>query len=231
MVADGPDDMFLVGDTHQRIYDNHVTLGSLGINIRGRSSRLTLSYRTTRQILATALSMLDGDELRRPRRRRGHSGRLPIAAAGRPARAPRCGLMDRRAGLIVVATAGLGTVGRVTRRLPADPRDGRGRDVAARRRRDCRGRDRTRRSTKPGRCPRRHDAPLQGPRIPAHDHRRRPGRAGPPRQHRATSAGSARYERERLRDRSLLFVAATRARDELAIFWHGTPSPFLSHLS
>ena len=54
-VAAGPDDMFLVGDTHQRIYDNHVTLGSLGINIRGRSSRLTLSYRTTRQILATAL--------------------------------------------------------------------------------------------------------------------------------------------------------------------------------
>ena len=30
------------------------------------------------------------------------------------------------------------------------------------------------------------------------------------------------------RDRSLLFVAATRARDELAVFWHGTPSPFLT---
>jgi superfamily I DNA/RNA helicase len=37
-----------------------------------------------------------------------------------------------------------------------------------------------------------------------------------------------RYGRERQRDRSLLFVAATRARDELAIFWHGVPSPFLS---
>ena len=37
-----------------------------------------------------------------------------------------------------------------------------------------------------------------------------------------------RYQRERQRDRSLLFVAATRARDELAIFWHGTPSPFLT---
>jgi len=36
-----------------------------------------------------------------------------------------------------------------------------------------------------------------------------------------------RYERERMRERSRLFVAATRAR-ELAIFWHGTPSPFLS---
>jgi hypothetical protein len=38
-----------------------------------------------------------------------------------------------------------------------------------------------------------------------------------------------RYQRERQRYRSMLFVAATRARDELAVFWHGTPSPFLTH--
>jgi superfamily I DNA/RNA helicase len=37
----------------------------------------------------------------------------------------------------------------------------------------------------------------------------------------------ARYTRELRRDRSLLFVAATRARDDLAIFWHGKPSRFL----
>ena len=37
----------------------------------------------------------------------------------------------------------------------------------------------------------------------------------------------SRYQRERQRDRSLLFVAATRARDELAVSWHGDPSPFL----
>lgn len=36
-----------------------------------------------------------------------------------------------------------------------------------------------------------------------------------------------RYERELKQARSLLFVAATRARDSLAITWHGTPSPFL----
>jgi hypothetical protein len=40
--------MFIAGDTHQRIYDHQVALGSLGINIRGRFSRLTLSYRTTK---------------------------------------------------------------------------------------------------------------------------------------------------------------------------------------
>jgi superfamily I DNA/RNA helicase len=36
-----------------------------------------------------------------------------------------------------------------------------------------------------------------------------------------------RYRREIQRTRSLLFVAATRARDDLAILWHGTPSRFL----
>ncbi len=54
-----PNDIFIAGDTHQRIYDHHVTLGPLGINIRGRSTRLTLSYRTTRQILDWALGIID----------------------------------------------------------------------------------------------------------------------------------------------------------------------------
>jgi superfamily I DNA/RNA helicase len=36
-----------------------------------------------------------------------------------------------------------------------------------------------------------------------------------------------RYQRELMRARSLLFVAATRARDSLVISWHGEPSRFL----
>lgn len=61
VVDRGPDDLFLVGDAHQRIYGNQVSLGTLGVNIRGRSSRLTLSYRTTRQILAAAVRVLSGE--------------------------------------------------------------------------------------------------------------------------------------------------------------------------
>jgi superfamily I DNA/RNA helicase len=38
---------------------------------------------------------------------------------------------------------------------------------------------------------------------------------------------AVRYERELKQARSLLFVAATRARDAHAITWHGAPSPFL----
>jgi superfamily I DNA/RNA helicase/mRNA-degrading endonuclease RelE of RelBE toxin-antitoxin system len=61
MVGRGPNDLFLTGDTHQRIYDNYVSLGSLGIEIRGRSSWLTLTYRSTHEIL-TAASRILGTE-------------------------------------------------------------------------------------------------------------------------------------------------------------------------
>lgn len=36
-----------------------------------------------------------------------------------------------------------------------------------------------------------------------------------------------RYQREIEQAHSLLFVAATRARDSLVISWHGRPNPFL----
>ena len=57
-VPPGPDDMFVVGDAHQRIYDNHVSLAKVGINVRGRSRRLTVNYRTTQEILALAVPTL-----------------------------------------------------------------------------------------------------------------------------------------------------------------------------
>lgn len=62
LVADGPDDMFVAEDSHQRIYSNPVKLGRYGINIRGRSRRLKLNYRTTAQNLGFALSVLQGGE-------------------------------------------------------------------------------------------------------------------------------------------------------------------------
>lgn len=62
-VAAGPDDVFLAGDTHQRIYDNRVSLGSVGINVAGRSTRLTINYRTTEEILSWSHSMLAGEPI------------------------------------------------------------------------------------------------------------------------------------------------------------------------
>ncbi|MGW6729943.1 UvrD-helicase domain-containing protein [Nocardia sp. NPDC055029] len=62
LAAKGADDLFLAGDAHQRIYGQHVSLGQLGINIRGRSAKLTLSYRTTHQILSAAAAVLGEEE-------------------------------------------------------------------------------------------------------------------------------------------------------------------------
>ncbi|MGW1693740.1 UvrD-helicase domain-containing protein [Streptomyces sp. NPDC002399] len=62
MTAPGPDDIFLVGDAHQRIYSHQVVLGRLGINTPGRASRrLTLNYRTTREILGSAHGLVHGE--------------------------------------------------------------------------------------------------------------------------------------------------------------------------
>jgi hypothetical protein len=57
-VAPGPDDLFIAADPYQRIYDNRVSLASLGISVRGRSRRLTVNYRTTVEILAWAVPLL-----------------------------------------------------------------------------------------------------------------------------------------------------------------------------
>jgi hypothetical protein len=61
VVSPGPDDLFIVGDPHQRIYDNRVSLESLGIRVRGRSEKLKINYRTTQEILAWAVPCLGLD--------------------------------------------------------------------------------------------------------------------------------------------------------------------------
>ena len=55
-----PNDIFIVGDSHQRIYRNHPTLSKCGINVRGRSSILKINYRTTEEIRKQALVLLKG---------------------------------------------------------------------------------------------------------------------------------------------------------------------------
>jgi superfamily I DNA/RNA helicase len=60
-VVSGPNDLFLVGDAHQRIYDSRVSLSSIGIETRGRSRRLKINYRTSQQILGWALGILTGE--------------------------------------------------------------------------------------------------------------------------------------------------------------------------
>jgi len=53
-------DLFIVGDPHQRIYGKVVTLSRCGIDIRGRSRKLRLNYRTTDETRSWATDILEG---------------------------------------------------------------------------------------------------------------------------------------------------------------------------
>jgi hypothetical protein len=60
LIPPGANDLFLVGDGHQRIYSrNRAAMSRCGIDIRGRSKKLYLNYRTTEQIRTQALALLE----------------------------------------------------------------------------------------------------------------------------------------------------------------------------
>ncbi|EOW6772063.1 3'-5' exonuclease [Cronobacter muytjensii] len=61
LVPESPNDLFIVGDGHQRIYRNKVVLGQCGINVRGRrSKKLKINYRTTEETRQFAVGLLTG---------------------------------------------------------------------------------------------------------------------------------------------------------------------------
>ncbi len=64
MMPPGPNDLFFVGDGHQRIYPrNRAAMSRCGIDIRGRSRKLYLNYRTTAEIRNQAVALLEGVEV------------------------------------------------------------------------------------------------------------------------------------------------------------------------
>lgn len=59
LVAEKPNDLFLVGDPLQKIYDRKLSFSKVGINIRGkRSRRLRINYRTTEEIKRCAVAII-----------------------------------------------------------------------------------------------------------------------------------------------------------------------------
>lgn len=64
MIPQGQNDLFFVGDGHQRIYGrNRTALGRCGIDIRGRGRKLYVNYRTTEEIRNRAVAILQGCEV------------------------------------------------------------------------------------------------------------------------------------------------------------------------
>ncbi|TDT40029.1 UvrD-like helicase family protein [Streptomyces sp. BK208] len=233
MVAPGPDDIFLVGDTHQRIYDNRVTLGSLGVHIRGRSAKLTLSYRTTHEILKSALRVLgdehfddlDGDEETLAGYRSVLYGSEPVVRctdsfddeldaiteqikAWHDIRREDIAVCVPTNDMVTQVGSRLARSGIVSTEITADgPRGDEGVHVGTMYR--FKGLEYRRMiiaGVQRGLVPRASVEALR--------------RTDP-----------ARYQAECKRARSLLFVAATRARDALTLVWHGEPSPLLGSLA
>jgi hypothetical protein len=60
IVPEGPNDCFIVGDAHQRIYNNKVVLGQCGIKVVGRSMKLRINYRTTEETRRWAIALMNG---------------------------------------------------------------------------------------------------------------------------------------------------------------------------
>jgi superfamily I DNA/RNA helicase len=64
LIEPGKNDLFFVGDGHQRIYDrNKAGMRRSGIDIRGRAHKLYINYRTTDEIRRQAVALLEGVEV------------------------------------------------------------------------------------------------------------------------------------------------------------------------
>ncbi|WP_327088230.1 AAA family ATPase [Nonomuraea sp. NBC_01738] len=231
-VASGVDDLFIAGDTHQRIYDNRVSLSSVGVQVAGRSTRLKINYRTTEEILAWSCAMLAGekiDDLDGSRasltgcRSEVHGARPELhGAATRNAELARMvevvrtwldvGVLPDEIGIAARSeTMGQAAVEALKR---ADIEAGylsRDKDGA-----DGQVRVTTMHRMKglEFRCV--AVIGVGANQLPAPN-------AITPREEDATT-----HANDLQRERCLLFVACTRARERLHVSWHGEPSPFLN---
>ncbi|MBF6340658.1 UvrD-helicase domain-containing protein [Nocardia abscessus] len=227
LAAEGPNDLFIAGDTHQRIYGQQASLGQLGINIRGRSARLTLSYRTTHQILGVAAALvgdeewddLDEGQDNLDGYRSVLQGPLPDRRGYPLWAAELDGIADQvhawREGSIGIAVPERWMTGEVEKRLLSSDISVTiiGQDGPADR--DARVHVGTMHRFKGLEYQRMilagvADGVLPSSRILAFK-----------------TSDPARYRAEMKQARSLLFVAATRARDSLVISWNGKASRFM----
>lgn len=225
LAGNEPDNLTLVGDGGQRIYPNRTRLRDLGIEVRGRARALTLNYRTTGQIYAFAEGLL-GNTVAGLDGERGQRGAVVSLLTG-PEPVLR-GFPDDAAQFAFVAGAikERGEAGvplhEIAVLAPGTDLMQAARAALAR-----------------------ENVPTQ---VLGREHRTQPGSAVFATIHRAkglefkavfvVGASEEHLTRSLIADdeddeatreggRNLLYVAATRTRDELFVCWTGTPSRFL----
>ncbi|AJE85577.1 helicase [Streptomyces albus] len=247
-----PDDMFIAGDTHQRIYDHQVALGALGVHIRGRASRLTLSYRTTREILAAAMRVVDPHGSRSRSEKVVYDdlddgidnlgGYRSVLRGPEPAFIRYDTWEDELAGLAATLRTWREELSTDENGASVDPG---GRIAVCVADRDMVSQTMFHLEMKAGiTCA---ELTKEGPKGDGEVHVGTMHRFKGLEYQRLAIVGASdgiiprtsvmeryrtqdplRHQREQRKARSLLFVAATRARDALLISWHGTLSPYLS---
>lgn len=228
LVPEGPNDVFIAEDSHQRIYGHRLVLSRYDIMTRGRSRRLTLNYRTTAQILRWSARVLEGgsyvdldggdDELTQYR-----SARRGPEVSTHP-----CGTITEEFNVLaqVVGQWARGEQPETTAVLVRD-RSQRERVVDALHERGVQTRAVDHGSIPPG-------AP-----VVMTMHRAKGiefskvylfgvSSRSIPMGIKAYDFDQDEKDQALLRERSLLYVAASRARDELVVSWSDQPSPLLS---
>ena len=228
LAGEHADDLFIAEDSHQRIYGQRVVLSQFGIRIVGRSQRLTLNYRTTAQNLGYAINVLQGGAYVDLESGQESTAGYRSARSGPVPRLIPCATLteefDRAADLIgtwMAETDAPETIAVLVR--------------------EQRQRDRlvsglAERGVTVRAVDREHIKPGQPVAMTMH---RAKGtefskvllfgvdQGAIPRPLRDEQYAEDAWADALLRERSLLYVAATRARDELALSWSGDPSQLL----
>ena len=227
-VEPGPNDLFISEDGHQRIYGQRITLSHYGIGIVGRARRLTLNYRTTAQNLRWAMSVLDGSDYSDLEgETEDHTG-YRSARSGPPVELVECGDQVQELGRLAGSLRGWLDDGDTPEALAVLVRDRfqQERVVKALAERGVKAQ-----SVDAG-------AIKSGQPVVMTMHRSKGTefskvvlfgvREGsiPAALKDLDYDESAKLDGE-LRERSLLYVAATRARDLLVVTWSGRPSPLI----
>jgi superfamily I DNA/RNA helicase len=228
LAGEHADDLFIAEDSHQRIYGQRIVLSQFGIRIVGRSQRLTLNYRTTAQNLAYAINVLHGGTYVDLEDAAESSAAYRSARSGPVPRLIPCATLsdelDKAADLIqswVEETDAPETIAVLVREQRQ-----RDRVVTGLAERGVTIRAVDRDHIKPGQP------------VVMTMHRAKGTEFSKillfgidlgaiPRPLRDEQYAEDAWADALLRERSLLYVAATRARDELALSWSGDPSELL----
>ncbi|WP_069815451.1 UvrD-helicase domain-containing protein [Streptomyces sp. TP-A0874] len=228
-----PDDLFIAGDPHQRIYDSKVSLRNVGIKVTGRSTKMRKNYRSTHEILKWATALLHGrrfEELADESRhdtllgyRSALHGNGPRTHAADTAQAELNALVEQVRQWLDsgIAPGEIGVSARFNKVCDQVVEALRSKGIAAVR---LRGDAAT--SAEAVNVGTMHAFKGLEYRcvavVGAHD-----GALPFPKAVTPPEVDRLQHETDLLAERCLLFVACTRARDSLYVSWSGKPSPFL----